>query len=441
LVMDFVDGPTLAHELARRTRLPVDEALGRGLEICEALAEAHRVGIVHRDIKPANLLLARAPDGSRVLRVADFGVAKAEGESTLTGDGASLGSPSYMAPEQIVDAHSVDARADLWAVGVVLYELIAGRRPFDGSSVAGTLLAVSHAQPARLDALESPNDVPSGVADVVARCLAKNADERYASAAALADALAALSGDAARTTAARIRRVGSAGEDAPRAVGSPGADVSRIADDFVGGTADPQAGDNWTATGAQTDLGSAPFDASASTVTGGITTPNVSELTDVAVAPFSAVSRRSLARWTAPAFALAALVALAGLLRARADAATDQPAAPVTPSRSTALALPISAVVPGRASAIVPPSAASGEIGDAPGLSAKSISADFPDKAGAPEHAGDAVGTGDAKRPTPTRMTEPVSAGVPAPPRASAAPVASGRAVPATELDDLGPRK
>jgi eukaryotic-like serine/threonine-protein kinase len=455
LVMDYVDGPTLAHELARRKRLPVDEAIGRALEICEALAEAHRAGIVHRDIKPANLLLARAPDGSRVLRVADFGVAKAEGESTLTGDGASLGSPSYMAPEQIVDAHSVDARADLWAVGVVLYELLAGQRPFDGTSVAGTLLSVSHQQPVRLDALSPSAGISPDVADVVARCLAKNPDDRFANAAALADALAALGGAEARTVAARIRRVGAPADGAgDHGVGTPHEhrraltqETAKSSDHFDARTADPHGG-----TDTEAESESLRPDANASTVTGGVTTPNLAP--ERAAAPPTLGSRRKVVAWAAPTLALGALLTVvllrgqpspdrqapsptatgpATALPREGDRARDREAdLPLTPVDEPP-AVPITSAsagapraVPGRDDPRPPPAAA--EPGTAAAKAKRSPAADAPT----------ARPSTPSSTATPTSGESGATGQLPAPSNPSARPP---RPMAGTELDDLGPRK
>jgi len=103
------------------------------LQTCEALAEAHSLGIVHRDLKPANLFLTRRPGGFRIIKVIDFGIAKStEALSSLTVTSSTMGSPMYMSPEQIRDVKSVDARSDVWSVGVTCYELLTDRLPFRG---------------------------------------------------------------------------------------------------------------------------------------------------------------------------------------------------------------------------------------------------------------------------------------------------------------------
>jgi serine/threonine-protein kinase len=155
------------------------------LQALEALAEAHSLGIVHRDLKPANLYLARRRDGTRVVKVLDFGISKIArlpGESpTLTATSAILGSPVYMAPEQLRSARSVDARADIWAIGVVLYELLTGRIPFQGDSVAQVFVAVlEHSAPALR---KWRADLPPALEEVVRRCLSRDVERRLRTAA------------------------------------------------------------------------------------------------------------------------------------------------------------------------------------------------------------------------------------------------------------------
>jgi hypothetical protein len=183
LVMELVDGPTLADRLDRGA-LPLDEALPIARQIADALEAAHEQGIVHRDLKPANVKLRR--DGT--VKVLDFGLAKAlvagesEAETTQsptldlarTATGAILGTPSYMSPEQARGA-VVDARADVWAFGCVLYEMLAGRRPFRGGSAPETLAAVLGSDP---DWSSLPATVPPHVHVLLRRCLARDLGQR-----------------------------------------------------------------------------------------------------------------------------------------------------------------------------------------------------------------------------------------------------------------------
>ena len=139
IVMEFLEGRDLDAELQARERLPLGEAVDYVLQACAGMVEAHGIGIVHRDLKPANLFVARERDGNDdetcVIKVLDFGISKIVGESTrLTGAGAVMGTVLYMSPEQVRAQPNVDTRADIWSLGVILYELVAGRAPWQGHS-------------------------------------------------------------------------------------------------------------------------------------------------------------------------------------------------------------------------------------------------------------------------------------------------------------------
>ena len=169
------------------TRMPVPLATDYVLQACVGLAEAHRAGIVHRDLKPANLFLTQRPDGSALVKVMDFGIAKAIGrmDGALTDSAAVMGSPGYMSPEQLRSARDVDARADLWSLGVVLYELTSGRRPYAANTITELAMLVATEPVPPL-----PASLPRSFSAVVMRCLEKDASRRFADVAALAAALA-----------------------------------------------------------------------------------------------------------------------------------------------------------------------------------------------------------------------------------------------------------
>jgi tRNA A-37 threonylcarbamoyl transferase component Bud32 len=184
--MPFVEGETLRSYLARAGRLPVDEAVRFAREIADALDHAHAHGIVHRDIKPENVLLQ---DGHAL--VADFGIALAleqAGGERITRTGLALGTPQYMAPEQAAGARALDARVDVYALGAVLHEMLAGESPFAAATRQGVVQRLMHEPPAALE-MRRP-DVPSFVAAAVWQALAKHPDDRFPSAAAFAAALA-----------------------------------------------------------------------------------------------------------------------------------------------------------------------------------------------------------------------------------------------------------
>jgi serine/threonine-protein kinase len=197
LVLELIDGETLEARM-RRGPLPVSQALTLAVQIAEALDHAHRQGVTHRDLKPANVMLTRS--GAKLL---DFGLAKwgrrpsgyvnlsatatkPEGVDSLTEKGTILGTPHYMAPEQL-EGKAVDARADVFAFGAVLYEMLAARKAFDGGSTAAVLASVLNAEPAPLDAIQPP--VPRSLERLIHKCLAKDPDQRWQSARDLADEL------------------------------------------------------------------------------------------------------------------------------------------------------------------------------------------------------------------------------------------------------------
>ena len=202
IVMELITGPNLRQVLDERGRLPIDESVRIARAVALALAAAHAGGIVHRDIKPANVLLT--PGGT--VKVTDFGIAKADaGGGDLTGTGMVLGTARYLAPEQ-VRGEPADARSDVYAVGLLLHEMLAGSAPFGGDTETASALARLTVPPAAL-----PPDVPGAVAAVVARCLARDAADRYPDATALAHGLRGLMTD---TTAPELT-MHDAGRSAP----------------------------------------------------------------------------------------------------------------------------------------------------------------------------------------------------------------------------------
>jgi eukaryotic-like serine/threonine-protein kinase len=205
-VMPHITGESLRARLARQHELPVAETVRILRDVCDALAYAHAHGIVHRDVKPDNVLFS----GKHAL-VTDFGVAKAvassAGSATLTSLGMALGTPAYMAPEQAAGEPGVDQRADIYAVGVLGYEMLAGRPPFSGLSPQGLLAAQVTATP---DPLTRHRDsVPAPLADLIMRCLAKRPADRPQSAEELVGQLEAIATPTEITpalAAAAIRR-------------------------------------------------------------------------------------------------------------------------------------------------------------------------------------------------------------------------------------------
>jgi len=203
-VMPFIEGESLPARLARERQLPVPEAVRLGREVAEALAYAHAQGIIHRDIKPANILLS----GGHAL-VADFGIARAlTGDGrTLTQTGLAIGTPQYMSPEQATGSDNVDGRSDVYALGCVIYEMIAGEPPFTGPTVQA-VIARSMTETARPLTATRQGLAPS-VSGVVSRALAKSPADRYQTAASLTEALASAE-DQVRTGSGAVPAASSA---------------------------------------------------------------------------------------------------------------------------------------------------------------------------------------------------------------------------------------
>ncbi|GIW08173.1 MAG: protein kinase [Dehalococcoidia bacterium] len=201
LVMEFVDGPTLRDEIARRGQLPVAESIAYAQQVADGLAYAHANGIVHRDIKPANILLTNplAVDGPRRRRalLSDFGIARSIGESGLSASNEVFGTVQYLAPERATGKDATPA-SDVYSLGVVLYEMLTGRVPFNAESPVATALAHAR-QPVPPPRAYNPA-IPSRVEQLVMRALAKNPAERYQNGAEFSAALAAVQSGAAVET-------------------------------------------------------------------------------------------------------------------------------------------------------------------------------------------------------------------------------------------------
>jgi len=188
IVMEHLEGTDLAHKLEKDGPQPVASAVGWVIEACDALAEAHAAGIVHRDLKPANVFLAKRPDGSACAKILDFGISKLPAGSTMTRTATMMGSPVYMSPEQMESARDVDARSDLWSLGIMLYELISGELPFVGESMVQLAVKVREKDPIPLETLVP--EVPDALARTIAKCMSKKAKDRHANVAELAAELA-----------------------------------------------------------------------------------------------------------------------------------------------------------------------------------------------------------------------------------------------------------
>jgi eukaryotic-like serine/threonine-protein kinase len=207
LVMEYLEGRDMEALIRSEDKLPTSQLIGYVLEACEGLAEAHAAGIVHRDLKPANLFLARRTDGSVRVKLLDFGISKLTNlpgsgpEVGMTSTQALMGSPLYMSPEQLRSSKNVDRRTDIWSMGVILYECLAGSSPFEAETLPEVCARIMAEPPPPL------KGVARGLDAVVMKCLEKDAPKRFADTGALATALAAFGGPDARAQAERIVRV------------------------------------------------------------------------------------------------------------------------------------------------------------------------------------------------------------------------------------------
>ena len=186
IVMEFLEGQTLRDYLRQVQKAPLERAVTWALQICSALGEAHAAGLVHRDIKPSNLFLVKSSHADGHIKLVDFGLAKNVEHAdydTVTDSDVVVGSPAYMAPER-VRAGVGTAQADIWSLGVVLFEMLSGKLPFEGETNSALLAAIVADPPRPL--LEVAPELPPALGAVIARCLRKRPDDRYASVATLA---------------------------------------------------------------------------------------------------------------------------------------------------------------------------------------------------------------------------------------------------------------
>jgi len=209
MVMEYLEGKDLGDVIEHDGELPVGDAVDYVLQACEAIAEAHAAGIIHRDLKPKNLFLALTVDGRPLVKVLDFGISKIEDEAedmSLTRTTEVIGSPSYMSPEQLRASKQVDLRTDIWALGVIMYELLTKKLPFEATTVTD-LVAVVLTEPLPDLRVVRP-DVPPELAAAVGRCLEKKRDDRFASVSDLVRAIAPFSRtDTDDTAVDRVARV------------------------------------------------------------------------------------------------------------------------------------------------------------------------------------------------------------------------------------------
>jgi len=208
LVLEHLEGEDLYESLRKRGSLPIQCVVDYVLQVCEGLAEAHAAGLVHRDLKPENLFVTHAPDGEEIVKILDFGITKLPPElagRSHTGNGRSIGSPHYMAPEQMCAPQAVDLRADIWTLGVVMYELISGRPPFYADTVPAVCALVLAAEHAPVSTF-CP-EIPQALEAAILRCLEKDPRQRYDNVFELARDIASFGSPGSEARLERIRRI------------------------------------------------------------------------------------------------------------------------------------------------------------------------------------------------------------------------------------------
>jgi serine/threonine-protein kinase len=208
MVMEYLEGGDLAAWLDQRGRLAFDQAVEFVLQAAVAIADAHALGIIHRDLKPANLFCVKRSDGQLTIKVLDFGISKIMATSkggrevAVTRTGSMMGSPAYMSPEQMQAARTVDARADIWGLGGILFELIAGVPPFDAPTLMEVAVKIVTEPPPVLQNLRP--GVPDELVAIIGKCLEKDPNARYQTVRELVCALEPFGGARARGLVERV---------------------------------------------------------------------------------------------------------------------------------------------------------------------------------------------------------------------------------------------
>jgi len=207
MVMEYLEGQDLAAIVETSGPLHINDAIDYILQACEALSEAHVAGLTHRDIKPSNIFLAKRSDGSPLVKLLDFGIAKPSGatDTRLTATGAAMGSPSYMSPEQVRNAKGVDHRSDIWSLGASLQEVITGTPPFNAETFPALCAAIIADEPTPLNKVRP--DAPAELQLAISKCLEKKPENRFSDVAALALALLPFGGPQAQISVDRITKI------------------------------------------------------------------------------------------------------------------------------------------------------------------------------------------------------------------------------------------
>jgi serine/threonine protein kinase len=209
MVMEYLEGADLMELLLENDSFPIDEATEYVLQACEGIAEAHKAGIIHRDLKPANIYVSRRADGAPNVKLLDFGISKFTIhpddpllDPSMTATATVMGSPGYMSPEQLKSARMVDERADIWALGTILYELVTSKPAFRGESMPQLCAMIASEDPPLPSTLRP--DVPIALEHAILRCLEKKPERRFQNVGELARAIVDFAPERARGAVARI---------------------------------------------------------------------------------------------------------------------------------------------------------------------------------------------------------------------------------------------
>jgi serine/threonine-protein kinase len=208
MVMEYLHGGDLSDWLKQRGALPFEQAVEFVLQACEAIAEAHALGIVHRDLKPSNLFATRRADGSNTIKVLDFGISKTNKDPAgmqMTATSSVMGSPLYMSPEQLQSSKDVDARSDIWSIGIILYELLTGDSPFQAETMPQLVVGIMSSPPPPLR--QKRPEAPPGLEQVILKCLDKDRGKRFQTIGELALALLEFAPKRSRVSVERITGV------------------------------------------------------------------------------------------------------------------------------------------------------------------------------------------------------------------------------------------
>jgi serine/threonine-protein kinase len=226
MVMEFLEGSDLSQALERTGTLKIEDAIDYLVQGCDALAEAHSYGIVHRDIKPANLFLGKRPDGTAIVKVLDFGISKTQGAAVenLTKTMAAMGSALYMSPEQMRQTKSVDHRTDIYALGITLYELLAGKQPYYAETLPQLCAEILTGVPAPLR--ETRPDVPEDLARIIEKAYARDQQARFQTVSEFVVALAPFAPERSKSIIDRIARMGGLGSPATNSTPAGGVALS-----------------------------------------------------------------------------------------------------------------------------------------------------------------------------------------------------------------------